>query len=145
MTSAGKTVLLADVGVVPADEMFREAEEKNTFLTWALRALALAMLWVGFYALLRPFVVLADVLPLAGEIAAVGASLAAGVSALVLGTATIALAWFYYRPVVAALIAISGAALAMLLHMRSGGGAAPAAPPPATPQGPAPMRGFGAR
>ncbi len=145
MTSAGKTVLLADAGVVPADEMFREAEEKNALLTWALRALVLAMLWAGFYALLRPFVVLADVLPLAGEIAAVGVSLAAGVAALVLGTATISLAWFYYRPLVSALIAISGGALAMLLHMRSGGGVSPAAPPPPPPPGPAPMRGFGAR
>ncbi len=145
MTSAGKTLLLADAGVVPADEMFREAEEKNALLTWALRALPLAMLWVGFYALLRPFVVLADVLPLAGEIAAFGASLAAAIAALVLGTATIALAWFYYRPVVSALIAISGGALALLLHMRSGGGATPAGSPPSLSQGPTPMRGFGAR
>lgn len=140
MTSAGKSVLLADVGVVPADEMFREAEEKNTLLTWALRALLLAVLWAGFYALLRPFVVLADALPLAGEIVAAGAGLVAAVAALVVGSATIALAWFYYRPVIAALIAVTCVALAMLLRMRSGSGATPAAPPPT-----APMRGFGAR
>ncbi|HXY57679.1 MAG TPA: TMEM43 family protein [Methylocystis sp.] len=116
MTAAGKPVLLAERGAVPAQDMFREAEQQNAILTWGLRGALMLFLWGGLYLLLRPLVVLADVVPLLGELVAAGAGVIAGMAALVVGTGAIAFAWLAYRPAVSALLVIAGLALAWLLR-----------------------------
>ena len=106
----GRTVLLVRTGVHSAVELFDEAKQENKLISWILRgAGALAML-MGWSLLLRPVVVLADVVPLFGSIAGFGAGLIAGVLTLIIAPLVIAIAWFYHRPLVSLSIAAAGLA-----------------------------------
>ncbi len=150
MTSAGKTVLLASSGLVPADQMFRAAERQNIVMGWVLRAVGVLFMWIGFCLLTRPFVVFADFIPLLGDLVGMGAGLVSVAATFLLAPATIAVAWFYYQPMVSALIMIAGLAVAYSFKAGAKGpGQAP--PPPRGPlQGGAPLgaeaaRAFGRR
>jgi F420-0:gamma-glutamyl ligase-like protein len=67
---------------------------------------------VGFGLILAPFGVLADVLPLAGTIVRMGTGLIGFVLGLLVGTVTIAIAWFAFRPILTAVILLIGGAIA---------------------------------
>ncbi|MBB6467300.1 hypothetical protein HNQ96_003179 [Aminobacter lissarensis] len=114
-TVAGDELLLVDSGRVPADKMFADAVSANTIITWLVRAGCLLLLAVGFGLLLAPLGVIADVIPFVGSIVRMGTGLVAFVLALLVGTATIAIAWFWYRPLLAIGIAVAGLVLAYLL------------------------------
>ncbi len=129
-TVAGDELLMVDTGRVPAEKMFAEAVSVNTIVTWLVRAGCLLLLALGFGLLLAPLGVLADVIPFVGSIVRMGTGLIAFVLALLVGTATIAVAWFWYRPLLAIGIAVAGLAVALLLT-RLGRRKLAAAPPQA--------------
>lgn len=114
-TVAGDELLMVDTGRVPAEKMFAEAVSVNTIVTWLVRAGCLLLLALGFGLLLAPLGVLADVIPFVGSIVRMGTGLIAFVLALLLGSATIAVAWFWYRPLLAIGIAVGGLVVAWLL------------------------------
>lgn len=129
-TVAGDELLMVDTGRVPAEKMFAEAVSVNTIVTWLVRAGCLLLLALGFGLLLAPLGVLADVIPFVGSIVRMGTGLIAFVLALLVGTATIAVAWFWYRPLLAIGIAVAGLLVAFLLT-RLGRRKVAAAPPQA--------------
>lgn len=100
-TRAGDRLLLAARGAVPADQMFADAVTGNTILTWVLRAVGFLVLGIGFALILAPVGVLADVIPLLGSIVRMGTGSIALLLTFVTGSAVIALAWLWYRPLVA--------------------------------------------
>lgn len=127
-TVAGDELLMVDAGKVPAAEMFAEAVRGNTIITWVLRIACLLFLAFGFGLLLGPLGVLADVIPFIGSIVRLGTGLVAFVLALLVGSATIAFAWFWYRPLVAIGVLVAGFAIAYLLTRIGERKAAAAAP-----------------
>ena len=95
-------------GEVPADGMFESAEESNRIMTWILRALGFLMMAIGFKRIFRPLSVTADLVPAAGNLVGsvtgfLAYLLAAGLSLLV-----VAVAWLYYRPVLAVVLLVVG-------------------------------------
>jgi hypothetical protein len=112
-TLAGDQLLMVNNGAVPADQMFKEAESANKVLTWILRGVGLLLLAIGFGLFMNPLSVLADVIPLLGSIVRFGTGLLAFFFAVVTGTITIAIAWFYYRPLLGIGILVVGALVAM--------------------------------
>ncbi len=56
------------MGEFSSAELFRQAKQMNILLTWALRVGGMLLMWFGFGLLLRPFSVLADVVPFIGSI-----------------------------------------------------------------------------
>jgi hypothetical protein len=129
-TQAGDKLLMAAAGAAPADAMFKSALEANRILTWIIRAVGAVAMFLGWIMILRPLVIVADIVPLIGSILGAGAALVSGVLTLVLAPAVIALAWFWYRPVVSlAVVAIGLAAafgLRTLAARRAAGRAIPA-------------------
>jgi hypothetical protein len=115
-TKAGDKLLMASSGAVPADAMFKSAQEANRFLTWAIRAIGVIVMFVGWTLILRPLVVVADLVPLIGSILGAGAALVAGVLTLILAPAIIAIAWFWYRPLLSLGILAVGFAAAFGLR-----------------------------
>ncbi|TIT06749.1 MAG: hypothetical protein E5W86_29305, partial [Mesorhizobium sp.] len=110
-TAAGDALLMVDTDDVPADRMFAEAVSANTLITWLLRAGGLILLTIGFALLLGPIGVIFDVIPFLGSLARLGTGIIAFVLAILVGTTTIAIAWFWYRPVLtAAILAADGTA-----------------------------------
>lgn len=113
-TVAGDKLLMVDVGIVPAERMFSDAASANTLITWIIRAVGLVVLFIAFALLLAPFGTVADVIPFLGGMVGFGTGVIAFILAVLLGSATIALAWLWYRPLLAVLIAAAGVAIVLL-------------------------------
>ncbi|WP_343040566.1 TMEM43 family protein [Nitratireductor arenosus] len=110
-TEAGDRLLMVETGTVAPEKMFADAVTGNTVLTWVLRIGGLVLLMVGFSLIMRPLGVIADVIPFLGSLVRMGTSAVAFVLAVLVGFTTIAIAWFWYRPLLSiALIVIALAA-----------------------------------
>ena len=134
-TMAGDQLLMVHTGAVPAEKMFADAVSENAIITWALRLVGLVVLGIGFGLLMAPLAVIGDVVPFVGSIVRLGTGLIAFVLAVLVGTTTIAIAWFYYRPVVSIAILAVGLIVAagIIYYGRSRSKAAGATPPNAAP------------
>jgi hypothetical protein len=99
VTSNGRSLQLLELGSKSAELMFQEAEEANKILTWILRLIGFVVMAIGVAMVFSPLVVLADVLPIVGDILQAGSIIFAIVIALPLSLITIAIAWLFYRPV----------------------------------------------
>lgn len=98
MAKAGQPVLLLVSGQQSPEQMIQEALTENRLFTWILRGLSLLMMVAGFSLILKPIVVLADVIPILGSIAGFGTGLIAFICGFVLWAVVTAIAWFAIRP-----------------------------------------------
>ena len=113
---AGGTIEMLETGSKTAASMFATAHQSNKFMTWGLRALGAVLMFFGFSAIFRPLSVLADVLPIAGDIVGVGTGLIAFLLAVVISFFVIAVAWISYRPLIGIpLVVVAVAGLVFLV------------------------------
>ena len=121
----GKKVdLLAD-GVRDSAEMFEAARTGNSVMTWFVRLVGFLMMFFGLSMILKPLSVLADVLPILGDIVGIGTGIVAGLVAFICALVTIAVAWLFYRPILAvAILAAAGFLVWKLLQRRKAARAA---------------------
>jgi hypothetical protein len=114
-TEAGDALFMVSRGAVPAAAMFAEAVTANAVLTWVLRIVGLVLMAVGFGLALSLLGVLADVIPFLGSIVRAGTGLLATAMAVLVGSVVIAVAWFWYRPLLALGVLVAGAAIVWLI------------------------------
>lgn len=95
---AGDTVLLVEEGAHTSAEMFQTAQEANTVRTWILRGGGFLAMVLGLFLVFRPLAVLGDVVPFLGSLVGIGVGLFALVVGAALSAITIAIAWFFVRP-----------------------------------------------
>jgi hypothetical protein len=100
VASTGKSIEMLAAGTLPAAGMFQAAQESNKTLTWILRFVGFIVMLIGFGMILKPLVVLADVLPFLGDIVGIGTGFISFVLAACGSSVTIAVAWLFYRPLV---------------------------------------------
>lgn len=112
---AGGTIALLQMGQVPADTMFAQAQRSNTLLTWLLRAAGFIVMFLGFRVILGPLVVLSDVVPAIGAIVGAGLSMIAALVAIVLSLLTIAVAWVFYRPLLGISLLVLSVAIVVVI------------------------------
>ena len=86
-------------GSVPAADMFKEAQDDNRLWTWLIRLGGCVAMFIGFALIMNPLSVLADLIPILGDI--VGTGIVAFLCIAAIAPVVIAIAWFAYRPVVA--------------------------------------------
>ena len=110
-----KKVDLLSNGAKDAAEMFEAARSANSFLTWLVRIGGFLLMFFGLSMVLKPLSVLADVLPILGNIVEIGTGLVAGVVALACALVTIAIAWIFYRPFLAIFLLVLAGAVVFLL------------------------------
>ena len=113
-TRAGDRLLMVRAGTKSATEMFAAAKSDNTILTWVLRGVGALVMLIGFSLVLNPLVTLGDVVPFIGTIVGWGTGLVALFLTLIGASLTIAVAWFWYRPLVAVAVLAAGGVLAYL-------------------------------
>lgn len=116
----GKKVSLLSDGVKDKAEMFADAQSANNFMCWLLRLVGFLMMFFGVNAVLKPISVTLDVLPFLGNIAEIGLGVVAFAVAAPCALVTIAVAWFFYRPVAACiLIAVAGGIVYLFIKKRN--------------------------
>jgi hypothetical protein len=134
-TSRGDELLLVESGAMDAKAMFDAEGSRNAMAAWAIRVGGFVIAWIAFGILLKPLVVMADVLPFAGRIAGVGVGIVSFVLALVVSVLAIGSGWLFYRPW--AMVLLGGLFVVALVWLFRGkrGTTVPAAsvppPPPA--------------
>jgi Transmembrane protein 43 len=111
-THAGDKLLIVKPGTKSAIEMFNTAQSENKMWTWIIRIVGAAMMYVGFQLIFAPLVVVADVVPMIGNVLGAGASLVSFIATAVLAPLVIAIAWLWYRPLVSIIVLAVGGALA---------------------------------
>jgi len=115
----GSTINELMLGEVSANEMFKEAISNNKMLTWILRIVGLIICIFGFMLILNPLVVIGDVVPFIGSILNIGTGLVSTVIGFILSFIIIAIAWFFYRPLISIiLISIVAMLIIFLLYKR---------------------------
>ncbi|MBX3576867.1 MAG: TMEM43 family protein [Rhizobiaceae bacterium] len=111
-TEAGDALLMVSEGTVTADKMFEDAQTANTVITWILRLVGLIVMIIGFALIMAPLSVLAAVIPFLGRLVGMGTGIIAFVLGILLTSVTIAVAWFWYRPIVSIIVIAVGFAIA---------------------------------
>jgi hypothetical protein len=115
-TSAGRSLEILQAGVKSSEGMFQQAHSENKVLTWIMRLVGGLCLFIGLSLILKPLSVVLDVLPFLGNVAEAGIGLVAFILALALTLITVAIAWLYYRPLLAVLLIL--AAVGLILGYR---------------------------
>lgn len=100
----GRNVFLIEEGLKPADAMFETAQDSNRFKTWALRALLIVVMFLGFKALLSILDVVASFIPFLGWLTSSVTSLVSLALTVLVGGGSIAIAWLSVRPMLSAAI-----------------------------------------
>jgi hypothetical protein len=77
-----------------------------------LRLVGVFAMFAGFMLILAPLVVVADVVPFIGNILSAGSALVSLVLTAIVAPVVIAVAWFWYRPLVSAVVLAIGLMLA---------------------------------
>jgi len=111
-TKAGDPLLMVRPGTMSAADMFAAAQAENRIFTWILRLVGVVLMFIGFMLILNPLVVVADVVPFIGSILSAGAGIVSLVLTAIIAPVVIAVAWFWYRPLVSAAVLAIGLVLA---------------------------------
>ncbi|WP_454782235.1 TMEM43 family protein [Legionella sp. WA2022007384] len=98
LAPAGQSVILLSTGQHSSDEMIEEAQSENRLLTWLLRLVSLLLLIGGFSLIMKPLVILADVVPFIGSIVGFGTGFIAFLLGFSVWLIVTAIAWFATRP-----------------------------------------------
>ncbi len=93
--------------------IFQSAKDSNSIMTWIIRIFGIFIVVIGFKAILAPLSVLADVIPLLGDLVGIGTGLVGGLVGTAWSLIIIAFAWIRFRPMLA--FALIGIALAFIV------------------------------
>lgn len=96
--SAKGTIELLQIGAHSSEAMIQKAVSENNMMTWILRGVGFGLMAFGIGLVFRPLVVVADVLPILGNLLGAGVGIFAVVIAAGLSLVTIAIGWIFYRP-----------------------------------------------
>ena len=111
--SNGNTFYRLAMGTQDMNGMFESAKSGNATTAWLLRGLGVVLCIAGFGMIFAPLKVLADVIPLLGNIVGAGTGLVAGLLGSAWSLVIIAIAWIRFRPVLG--FCLLGAALTLVI------------------------------
>lgn len=117
-TSNGTNLQMVDAGTVSADAMFKSAIEGNKSLTWILRVVGIIMMFAAFKTILKPLVIVGDLIPFIGSIISFGTGIASGLATAALAFVVIGLAWIFYRPILGISLLVIAAGIIFLFWKR---------------------------
>jgi len=124
MTKVGRKLEMLSIGSHSADEMFKDAQSQNTILTWILRFAGFIMMGIGFSMIFSPMSVLADVIPLMGDIVGAGTGFISFSLSAAISLITISIGWIFYRPLFGIILIVCAALpviwIVMLLKKKKG-------------------------
>lgn len=114
----GKSFDLLEMGEKTAAEMFTGAHSANSMQTWLIRLGCWFAMYLGAGMVLKPLSVLGDVVPFIGTLIEFGGKLISFVVSTVVALVVIAIAWLFYRPLIAIPLLVGAVALIIWLKSR---------------------------
>jgi len=108
---SGHKLLLVETGIKDPTLMFKDGKDESHLITWIVRGVAFFFMFIGFALMLSLLEVIADLIPVLGKLVGAGTMLVAFCFTLITAPVVAAIAWFYYRPLVAGTILVAGALL----------------------------------
>ena len=127
----GKGVGGLYMGIRSLDSLQEQAESSNNFMTWLLRIVGFLLVFFGFKGLFGLLIAILKVLPFLANIANVAVSVVCGVVGFAWSLVIIAIAWLFYRPVLAGILIAVVVGLFIFLSKRSKEATVPAEQPQA--------------
>lgn len=101
------------------EDLQESAESSNATWTWLFRLVGLVIVFFAYKGVFDLVVTLLKVLPFLAKIANVGVSIVSGVLALAWSLIIIAIAWLFYRPILAIILIAIVVGLFVFLSKRS--------------------------
>ncbi|MCO4745074.1 MAG: TMEM43 family protein [Proteobacteria bacterium] len=95
---------MLSVGNLTSDEMFEAAESSAVMMTWILRIGGFFAMFFGITMIVRPFVVIADIIPFLGSFLRLGSGIIGFFVSAILSLGTIGLGWLFARPILGMLL-----------------------------------------
>lgn len=100
----GKTIYTIKRGNYTGKEMLNSITKANNTMKWILRVLGVVLVIGGISSLFAPLTLLADKIPVLGNIVNFSTSLISTVLGLSISLAVIAVAWFRFRPILSIIL-----------------------------------------
>jgi hypothetical protein len=116
-TESGDVLEMLRMGTISSNQMFADAESAKNTLTWILRLVGFLMMLFGIGLVMRPLTVIADVIPLIGDILRFGFLLFGLVIALPFTLLTIGTAWLYFRPLMGGILVVFSVGMIVVVKM----------------------------
>ncbi|MBO7144449.1 MAG: TMEM43 family protein [Salinivirgaceae bacterium] len=129
----GKGVGGLYMGTRSLDSLQEQAESSNNFMTWLLRIVGFLLVFFGLKGLFGLLIAILKVLPFLANIANVAVSIVCGVVGFAWSLVIIAIAWLFYRPILAGILIAVVVGLFIFLSKRSKEAKAPAEQSAETP------------
>lgn len=111
----GKEFSALTMGTASMEEMYQSEHTINKNITWILRIAGLLLVILGLKGIFSILTTLLKVLPFLANIVELGVNLVCGVLGLVWSLLIIALAWLFYRPLIAIVLLVVITALIIFL------------------------------
>lgn len=119
VASSGRDVFLLANGVQSPESLFGDAHSDNSIVLWVVRIVGFLCIAIGLSCLSAPLEALANVVPFLGSIVGVASAIIAFVIAIPITLVVIAIAWLFYRPVIAIiLLLLAGGVIYLFIKKR---------------------------
>jgi Transmembrane protein 43 len=129
MTTNQREIELVEPGSVSAAQMFSHAQAANRTLTWILRGVGFAAMFIAGMLVLGPISALSRIIPFMGSLVELGFAVVSFFLSAIVSLLVIATAWIVYRPLLgAALFVVAIVCVIMLKRLHSKRVTAVAAP-----------------
>ena len=115
----GYKVSSISTGVQSLDKTFQDEQDANSITAWLLRLLGTLLVIYGLKDIFNILVIILKVIPFLSSIANLGVNLVCIPVGLVWSLIVIAIAWIFYRPILAILLLAASGALIFFLVKRA--------------------------
>ncbi len=107
------------MGVQSLDKTFQDEQDANSITAWIFRLIGALLVIYGLKGIFNILVILLKVIPFLSSIANFGANLICAIVGIIWSLIVIAIAWIFYRPLLAILLLAAAGALIFFLVKRS--------------------------
>lgn len=115
----GYTVSAINMGTQSLEETYQNEQESNATLAWILRLAGLLVVYIGLRLAFEILTTILKVVPFIARIADFGNKIICGLAALIWSMIIIAIAWIFYRPILAILILAAAIGLIVFFVKRA--------------------------
>ncbi len=116
----GRSIFDLYMGLLSLEEVVSKREADATLKVWLIRLGGFLMMVIGLGMVFKPLSVVADVLPILGNITGAAFGIVAFLLAAFFSLITIAIAWLFYRPLFGILLIVIAVGAVVLMKMMTG-------------------------